>query len=398
MRAEAAITQSQIVENALEDLVERLPMLSDGTPVDLALLFASDWYEDEYGELMEGLKSRLGDAIIIGCSGQGVIGPGEEVETYPAISLQLFSLPGAMLRPVRLSPEDIASQMMANVWAERLEKLTAQEVNAWLFFVDPFTTEPERLLNLMKTMNAGVPLIGGLASGDQRKQRTYLFLNGEVIDEGAVGLAVGGDYEVRTVVSQGAQPIGQTWTITGAQANYIVSIGNKPALEVLQQTFAELSPEMQERAQSNLLIGLAMDEYRDEFGRGDFLIRNLLGVDRESGAVAISAIPREGQTMQFQVRDPEAADDELSILLKRARDELGGRQPVGALLCACNGRGAGLFGAPNHDAQKLEELLGSVPVAGFFCNGEIGPVGKENYLHGFTASIGLIVPKATAQA
>ena len=393
MRAEAAITQSQIVENALEDLVERLPMLADGTKVDLALLFASDWYEDEYPELMQGLRERVGDAIIIGCSGQGIIGPGQEIETSPAIVLQLFSLPGAMLKPVVLTPEDVSSQMMANVWAERLGKLTPEQVNAWLFFVDPFTTESERLLMLMKTMNRGVPMIGGLASGDQRKQRSFLFLNGEVLDRGVVGLAIGGDYEVRTVVSQGAQPIGQSWTITGVQGNFVQTIGMRPALEVLQETFSSLSPEMQERARSNLLVGLAMDEYRDEYGRGDFLIRNLLGIDRESGAVAINAMPREGQTLQFQVRDPEAADDELSVLLRRARDELGGQQPVGALLCACNGRGVGLFGAPHHDAQKLEEMLGPVPVAGFFCNGEIGPVGRENYLHGFTASIALIVPK-----
>jgi len=394
MRAEAAITQSQIVENALEDLVERLPMLGDGTRVDLALLFASDWYEDEYAELMAGLKERLGDAIIIGCSGQGIIGPGEEIETSPAIALQLFSLPGAMLRPVELSPEDIASPMMANTWAERLEHLTPEQVNAWLFFIDPFTSDSERFLTLMKTMNRGVPVIGGLASGDQRKQRTFLFLNGEVIREGAVGLAVGGDYEVRTVVSQGAQPIGESWTITGVQANAILTIGMRPALEVLQETFSGLSEAMQERARSNLLIGLAMDEYKDEFGRGDFLIRNVMGVDRESGAVVINAIPREGQTVQFQVRDPEAADDELSVLLKRTRDELGGREPIGALLCACNGRGVGLFGEPHHDAQKLGELMNNVPVAGFFCNGEIGPVGNENYLHGFTASIALIVPRA----
>jgi small ligand-binding sensory domain FIST len=284
---------------------------------------------------------------------------------------------------------------MANTWAERLERLTPEQVNAWLFFVDPYTTEPERLLNLMKTMNRGVPVIGGLASGDQRKHRTFLFLNGEVLPNGAVGLAVGGDYEVRTVVSQGAQPIGQSWTITGVRANYITTIGMKPALEVLQETFSGLSEDMQERARTNLLIGLAMDEYKDELGRGDFLIRNVLGVDQNSGAVAINAMPREGQTVQFQVRDPEAADDELSVLLSRARDELGGREPVGALLCACNGRGVGLFGEPHHDAQKLGELLNNVPVTGFFCNGEIGPVGKENYLHGFTASIALIVPKAS---
>jgi small ligand-binding sensory domain FIST len=393
MRAEAAVTQSQIVENALEDLYERLPMLNDGTKIDLALLFASDWYEDEYEELMEGLKQRLGDAIIIGCSGQGVIGPNEEIETYPAIALQVFSLPGAMLRPVTLTPEDIESPMMANTWAERLDHLTAEQVNAWLFFVDPYTSDSDRMLTLMKTMNRGVPVIGGLASGDHRKQRTFLFLNGNIINRGAVGLAIGGDYEVRTVVSQGAQPIGETWTITGVQANAIMTIGMRPALEVLQETFSKLPEDMQERVQSNLLIGLAMDEYKDDFGRGDFLIRNLLGVDRETGAVVINAIPREGQTVQFQVRDPEAADDELSVLLNRTREELGEREPVGALLCACNGRGVGLFGEPNHDAQKLSELMNNVPVAGFFCNGEIGPVGKDNYVHGFTASIALIVPK-----
>jgi small ligand-binding sensory domain FIST len=198
---------------------------------------------------------------------------------------------------------------------------------------------------------------------------------------------------VRTVVSQGAAPIGQAWTITGVKANFIETIAMRPALEVLQETFDQLTPEMQERARSNLLVGLAMDEYKDELGRGDFLIRNLAGVDRESGALAIQAYPREGQTIQFQIRDPETADEELSLLLSRAKDELGGRQPVGALLCACNGRGVGLFGEPNHDAEKLEELMGPIPVAGFFCNGEIGRVGKQNYLHGFTASIALIVPK-----
>jgi small ligand-binding sensory domain FIST len=154
---------------------------------------------------------------------------------------------------------------------------------------------------------------------------------------------------------------------------------------------------VQIRARTNLLVGLAADEYRDRFGRGDFVIRNLLGVDHASGALALSATPRVGQTVQFQIRDAGAADDELRTMLSATHTELGGRSPVAALLCSCNGRGTGLFGTPDHDALALAGEFGSVPAAGFFCNGEIGPVGGVPFLHGFTASIGLIVPTSRSQ-
>ena len=162
---------------------------------------------------------------------------------------------------------------------------------------------------------------------------------------------------------------------------------------MLVDTLRALPPEMQRRAQRNLLVGLAMDEYRSEFHRGDFLIRNVTGIDRERNTLAVGALPRVGQTLQFQLRDPEAADEDLRELLERARKELGARQPVGALLCSCNGRGVGPFGTSDHDARALVDLLGPIPVAGFFCNGEIGPVGEQNFLHGFTASIALVIPE-----
>jgi small ligand-binding sensory domain FIST len=238
-----------------------------------------------------------------------------------------------------------------------------------------------------------MPLIGGLASGNYRRRTTYLFLDDQVYEDGAVGVAIGGAYAVKTVVSQGCAPIGETWTITATQGNVIETIGMRPALEVLYDAFNSLTPETQERARSNLLVGLAMNEYRDEFGRGDFLIRGLLGINQDAGTITVGAEPRVGQTLQFQLRDPEAADEDLVTLLNVARSDTSGDFPgVGALLCCCNGRGAGLFGEPNHDVQKLEEVLGPMPVAGFFCNGEIGPVGGQNFLHGFTASLAIIVP------
>jgi small ligand-binding sensory domain FIST len=235
--------------------------------------------------------------------------------------------------------------------------------------------------------------VGGLSSAASHPHQTFVFLNGEVWTEGAVALALGGDYTVRTVVSQGCDPIGEPWIITAANGSVIETISQRPAYEVLVETLKALPPDVQQRATRNLLVGLAMDEYKDTFGRGDFLIRGLMGADQNTGALAIGARPRVGQTIQFQIRDAKAADEDLRQLLSEARDQLGDTQPAGALLCSCNGRGAGLFGFPDHDARTLAQQLGPVPVAGFFCNGEIGPVGKDVFLHGFTASLGLIVPK-----
>jgi small ligand-binding sensory domain FIST len=184
-------------------------------------------------------------------------------------------------------------------------------------------------------------------------------------------------------------PIGRPWIVTGAHENLIETIAGRPAIEVLVETLRELDEETRARAQSNLLVGLAMDEYQEQHGIGDFLIRNLLGYQQESGAIAVSALPRAGQTVQFQLRDARAADEHLRLQLAAARARLGEASAGAALLCSCNGRGARLFGPIDHDPNTLAEALGDVPVAGLFCNGEIGPVGGRNYLHGFTATIAL---------
>jgi small ligand-binding sensory domain FIST len=342
--------------------------------------------------VLPALKARTGAKIMLGCSGQGLIGPGREEEQLPAMSLQVLSLPGATLTPLRLDAEEAAGPDAADLIRERLGP-GVLDINALFLFVDPFSVDGERLLESVAFVDDELPVVGGLASSKFSRRGTYLVLDDQVYEDGLVGVAMGGAYEVKTVVSQGAAPLGETWTITGVEGNLIQSIGLRPAVEVLGDVFKQLTPEVQVRARSNLLVGLAMNEYRDEFGRGDFLIRNLLGVDRASGAIAVGAMPREGQTVQFQLRDPTAADEDLHELLVKARQELEGREVAGAVLCSCNGRGVGLFGEPDHDARTFMEEMGSIPVAGFFCNGEIGPVGGKNFLHGFTASIALILPK-----
>jgi small ligand-binding sensory domain FIST len=263
--------------------------------------------------------------------------------------------------------------MEGRVWppSGRCQRLVA--------FADPFSLDPERLLAALSESYPGVPLVGGMASSDLRGTDSFLFLNDTVLLEGAVALAIGGPYTVHSLVSQGCEPIGETWTITGVRDNVIESIGMRPALEVLAGTFGRLPLETQHRARNNLLVGLAMDEYRDDFKRGDLLIRHLSRVDQASGTIAIDALPRVGQTIEFKLRDGTAADEDLVELLTRTKRDLGGQQPLGALLYTCNGRGIGLFGVPDHDARRVAEGLGSIPLAGLFCRGEIGPVGEQHF-------------------
>ena len=360
-------------------------------PADLVFLFASHHYREHYPAMLANILSELAPGQLIGCSGQGVISTGVELEQQPALSLMSLSLPGAKLDRFRLSQVDLATSSDAGSWLRRFG-LAPGDVNAWILLCDPFTFDTDALIAALTDAYPGVPIMGGMASGEMGIQATQLFADSQVLTSGALLIAVGGAYTVRSVVSQGAEPIGQTWTITAAQGNFVLSLGGRPALEVLIETMRALPEEMQQRASRNLLVGLAMDEYQDEFGRGDFLIRNLMGVNQEHGAVAIGAEPRVGQTLQFQVRDAAAADDELDAMLTSASLDLFGRQPAGALLCSCNGRGEGLFGHPHHDATAVMKRFGTLPVAGFFCNGEIGPVGEKTFVHGFTASIAFFVP------
>ena len=355
---------------------------------DLGLVFIDSRFADDYGAVLERLRAETGVRNLVGASGQGVIGPGLESEECAAISLLTLRLPQAEITTLAIGANGEATA--------GLERLGATPARAWLLFADPFSTDAEALVAAIGERQPDVPVLGGLASAQQMQRGTAVFLDGEVHETGAVLVGIRGALGVHTVVAQGAEPIGQPWTITDCEGTAVRTLGSRPSLEVLQETLAGLDDETRERAQRNLLVGLAMDEYRQQHGRGDFLIRNVLGGDRETGAISINAAPRVGQTLQFQFRDARAADLDLNAHLEGVRSRLlPGETVLGALLFACNGRGQGLFGTPNHDAQALVDALGPVPTAGMFCSGEIGPVAGTIFLHGFTASIALLTTRSS---
>ncbi len=381
---------------AVEQVRQRLT--DDGVSAcDLALVFVSHYFADHFRDIVAAVGAAAGATTLLGCSGQGVIGGAREIENFPAIAVATIAMPGVAITARRVTQVDVQSLADVDAWSAHTG-VAAGGSNGWIVLGDPFTIDPERLIAMLHETYPGTAIVGGMASGDFQQRATHLFLDGEVFHDGAVIASIGGPWQLRAVVAQGAAPIGEPWTVTAVEGQMLQSIGSRPAYEVLASTFADLPDSMRERAQRNLLVGLAMDEYRDEFVRGDFLIRNLLGADRELGVLGIGAIARVGQTLQFQVRDAAAADEDLREMLDGAERDFGDAVPAGALLCSCNGRGMGLFESPDHDALALAQRFGAMPVAGFFCNGEIGPVGGTPYVHGFTASIGFFLPKQVPPA
>lgn len=331
--------------------------------------------------------------LVIGCSGQGIVGTDQELEDLPSLSLLALSLPETTLQPIHLTQAMLESCTHPQDWYDELG-INQDEVNAWLVFADPFRMDGEALVEGFSRAYPGVPMIGGLASGGE-DHFTRVFLNDEVFADGAVALAISGEYTLLPLVSQGCEPIGEAWTITKVREDGLIEgISNRSAYQVLIDTFQTLSPELQRRAQRHLLVGLAANEYQDSFERGSFLIRELRGVDRRLGVLAINASPRVGQTLQFQMRDAPGADLDLRSLLSQAKARLQQNQPVAALLCTYAGRGIGMFAIPDHDAGVIARELGPIPVAGLFCNGEIGPMGGRTFLHSFTASIALFVKRS----
>ena len=316
-----------------------------------------------------------------------MIGSALEAEEGSAIAVLGLSLPGAQLTPLAIDPQSIPDDLFSPI---------QDGTSTWLLFSNPFTIMTDQLVSHLQQLRPELVLLGGMASSHRQQQGCAVFIDDRVLMGGAAMMGLAG-VSVRPVVAQGAEPLGQPWIVTDCEANMVKTLGSRPALEVLQETIQTLDEDTRQRAVRNLLVGLAMNEYKETHERGDFLIRNVMGADRESGAVAINAVPRVGQTFQFQFRDAQAADDDLRTRLADLRDALQPDEAVlGALLCSCNGRGRGLFGEPDHDAAALAEIFGPTPTAGFFCNGEIGPVGGENHLHGFTASIAVLTAAATA--
>ncbi len=395
----SAATTEPGTQDAVNSLADQVRAQLGTHPIDFALVFMSAHFASHAAAVGEKLREALNPRLLLGATCEGVIGREAEIENEPAITLIAAHAPEIELCPFALHQIE---------WDEALgdpsqfTSLVGAPSDAKLFIMvaDPFSTPMDDVLNAFNTFYAGRPVIGGMASAAQRPGGNALLLNDRVFASGAVGVALAGNFEADVIVSQGCRPIGRAFSVTKADRNVIYSLEGEPPLAQIRHLVSELSEQDQALLQTNgLFIGRAIDPHeereagagRETLGRGDFLIRGLMGVDPESGAIAVGDLINKGETIQFHLRDQRTAEEDLEMLLMpQALFDA----PQSAILFSCNGRGTRLYDHPNGDISTIQKVLGGVDLAGFFCAGEIGPIGGKNFLHGHTASMVLFRGKA----
>jgi small ligand-binding sensory domain FIST len=352
-----------------------------GDRPDLAFLFLSPPHLDDAPAAAHAIRDELGPGRLIGCVADGVLAGGREVESGPAAAVWAAALPGAEIETFHAAAE----QGDDGVEISGLPSLGDPALVGLL--VDPFTFPISGLLGELNGAHPGLPLVGGIAAGAGRPDTQALIVDGELHSGGAAGVVVSG-VPVRTVVSQGCSPFGREAVVTEAEGNVVSELAGERPLDRLRAEVAALPAERRALVAKGILAGLVIDENKAEYGRGDYLVRGVLGADEDTGAIALGEQVRVGQTLRFHVRDAASADEDLRESLRRG---LGAATPAGALLFTCNGRGTHMFPEPDHDARVVSQAVGGEAVAGFFCGGEIGPVGGRVFLHGFTATLAVFL-------
>jgi small ligand-binding sensory domain FIST len=393
MKWASAASDNPSLDEALDRCVESLKEQLGGDEADLAVVFVSAHHGQGYDEIPRLVQQRLKVKNLVGCSAGGVIGGGHEIEQRPGLSVTAAVLPGVEMSPFHISDEGMPDLDASPDKWHAATRTSPDKKPQFLLLTDPFSIRSENLILGLDYAFDGAVKIGGMASGGRQQGGTALFLGERVYHDGAVGVAFHGDVVIDPIVAQGCRPVGKPMRITKGQNNILLELDGKPTLEALQTVYRGMSERDQQLARHSLFLGICMDEFQEEPKQGDFLIRNIVGMEPKLGALAIGEMLREGQIVQFHLRDAHTSAEDLSQMLRRYSEGGGAAQATGALLFSCLGRGRYLYGRPDHDTDLFRGVVGNVPLGGFFCNGEIGPVGGVTYLHGYTSSFGIFRPK-----
>ncbi len=373
----AGLSEStELVQAVQEVIVQVRTALGGGDPPDLALLFVTPHHRSLVPEAAKFVQQGLRPGTLIGCAAESVVGGSREVERSPGVALWAGRTGAATSFHLKITETPDGPTITG--WPDDIGGASGM-----LLLADPFSFAAGDFLQRMDEDHPGLPLVGGMALASPDPGDCQLVIDDRVVESGAVGVLLGPGVEVTAVVSQGCRPIGEPFVVTKAEGAVIHELGGRPPLERLKATAAQLSEVEQGMLQRGMQLGRVIDEHKDTFERGDFLVRSVIAGDTATGAIELDDVIEVGTTAQFQVRDAASASEDLRQLLD-------GRSADGALLFTCNVRGVRLFARPDHDAIAVSDGLPGAAVAGMFCAGEIGPVGGRNFLHAFTASLALL--------
>ena len=395
MRWVSAVSDESSITRALDAVVGDVQKGLQGDPVDLLIVFASGEHLFDLGRVTGHLRESFGQRpLLLGCSATSVIGAHLELEDRPGVVLLGANLPGVELRCAHVTADGLPALDGSPAPWRDLFGVDPQLRPDFVVLADAYTIETTHLLQGLDYAYPHARVVGGLAGSAAGPGATALFHDDRIVRDGALVLALWGNVRVDTIVAQGCRPIGRPARVTRCEGQLLQELDDRLPTDFLQELFEGLTEPERRLAQRALHLGVVVDEMREEMGRGDFLVRNILGMHRETGVVAVGAELRPGQTVQFHLRDGLTAAADLDHLLQRYVAGRPDTEPAAVLQFSCLGRGRRLFGTPHHDVSKVHQALGPMPVAGFFANGEIGPVGASTYLHGYTTSLGIVRPRS----
>lgn len=351
-----------------------------GSSIDLAVVFACGAHLAAPEATLEGIHDVLRPGVLVGCGAGGVVGDGREIEGGTAVSAWAAAFENGIVSSFHAEVTEVDDGVaIAGV-------PDLQGAGGAILLPDPYSFPTDAVLSELADRSPGVPVLGGISSVRTLRGQAALFLGERVVPGGAVGVRFDG-VELLPCVSQGATPIGPELTITAGEGRLIKELAGRPALGTLRAVLDRLDDAEREMLSEGMLLGIVVERGEGDYQHGDFLVRSVLGGDPDTGTIAVGASIEEGQVVRMHARDARSADRDLHEALALRRQALGSEPPAGALMFTCNGRGRGMFGVPDHDAAAVAGELGAVPTAGFFAAGEIGPVGGESFLHGFTATV-----------
>ena len=392
MKWVSALSESAQLPFALDEVIARLRNQLGGQRPDRCLIFVSSDFRSAYESISTRINQDLMPHTILGCSGGGVVGDNREVEHRPALAVTAAILPNVKVTPFRVSEGSLPGLDVSPKQWQSLVGVPATEQPHFILLADPFSIHIENLIMGLDFAYPKSIKVGGLASGATQAGDNALYLNKICYRTGAVGVALTGNIVLDTLVAQGCRPIGKPMRVTQCDRNILMELDGQTPLHVLRHLYTTLDARDQELLQHALFLGLVMDPLKTHFSQGDFLVRNIVGLDTQKGILAAGAHLRQGQTVQFHLRDAQTSMDDLDHILTSYRSRAGHDQVAGALLFSCLGRGEFLYGRRNHDTQSFQQKMGPIPVSGFFCSGEIGPVAGTTYLHGYTSCFALFRP------
>jgi len=395
MKWSSSVSDSPSLDDAVAACASDVREELGGQPADLTVVFVSAHHASGYDRLPDLVRRHIGDSLLVGCSGGGVIGAGREIEDRPGLALTCARLPEVELTPFHVENEGLPD---GDAPPQEWEDLVATPARPgpgphFILLADPFSVAADKLVEGLDFAFPTSAKIGGLASGAQQPLGNALFLADRVHDSGAVGVSMRGDIDVDTVVAQGCRPIGEPMRVTSCSGHVLRELDERACMEALQEVFEGLTEPDQRLAQHSLFLGVVMDPLNDSPGPGDFLVRNIIGANQDHSSLVIGEVLREGQTVQFHLRDAETSAQDLDAMLAGYAAKNPIYEETGALLFSCLGRGMHLYGRADHDTDMFRTLVSPMPLTGFFCNGEIGPVGGSTYLHGYTSAFGIFRPR-----